>query len=195
MFNSLKLQALTIIAVLALSFPPSLFADPILTFEGFSDLTVITNQYPRVVFNGATILTAGISLNEIDFPPHTGVNVIINSVGPMELVFSSSINYFSGYLTYNNGMTVEGYDVLNNLLDTAIGAFSANFVSSGNPPNEYLRIDASGITRVVLTGGGSNSFVLDDAQFTGSVPEPSTFFLLGAGLGGLALIRRKARKQ
>jgi len=35
MFNSLKLQALTIIAVLALSFPPSLFADPILTFEGF----------------------------------------------------------------------------------------------------------------------------------------------------------------
>ena len=195
MFKFLKLQTLTIIAVLALSFPPSLFADPILTFEGFSDLTVITNQYPRVVFNGATILTAGISLNEIDFPPHSGVNVVINSVGPMELVFSSSINYFSGYLTYNNGMTVEGYDVLNNLLDTAIGAFSANFVSSGNPPNEYLRIDASGITRVVLTGGGSNSFVLDDAQFTGSVPEPSTFFLLGAGLGGLALIRRKARKQ
>jgi len=195
MFNFLKLQALTIIAVLALSFPPSLFADPILTFEGFSDLTVITNQYPRVVFNGATILTAGISLNQIDFPPHSGVNVVINSVGPMELVFSPSINYFSGYLTYYNGMTVEGYDVLNNLLDTAIGAYSANFVSSGNPPNEYLRIDASGITRVVLTGGGNNSFVLDDAQFTGAVPEPSTFFLLGAGLGGLALIRRKARKQ
>ena len=34
-----------------------------------------------------------------------------------------------------------------------------------------------------------------ELKATEVVPEPSTFLLLGAGLGGLALLRRKAKKQ
>ncbi len=188
------------VALFALLLPGTVMADQILTFEGFADLTVLTNQYPGINFQGSTILTAGGSLNSIDFPPHSGVNVIYNPVGPMELVFSTPISYFSGFVTYNSGMTMQGFDAANNLLATATGAYGNNYVSSGNPPNELLTITAANITKVVLTGGSGNNFTLDDAQFSGSidinnpVPEPSTFVLLGAGIAAAAMLRRRMRK-
>lgn len=49
-----------------------------------------------------------------------------------------------------------------------------------------------------LTDGGTIAFLdRGTAGFTGpsSVPEPSTFLLLGAGLGGLALLKRKSSRS
>jgi hypothetical protein len=47
---------------------------------------------------------------------------------------------------------------------------------------ENLFFDATTLVVLDITGGPS------------TVPEPSTFILLGAGLGGLALLRRRAKK-
>lgn len=193
----LKKFLILVVSVVMLCLPATLMADQTLTFEGFADNTVLTTQYPGINFQGAQILQKSTgSLNWTQFPPHSGDAVIYNPSGPMELIFSTPIDYFSGYLTYNSGMTLNGYDSLNNLLDTESGAYANNYVSSGNPPNEYLIINAANITRVELIGGGGNNFTLDDAQFTGSidtnqVPEPTTMLLLGSGLIGLAGYGRK----
>ena len=47
-----------------------------LDFEGLPDSTILTTQYPGITFTNAIILTAGISLNEFEFPPHSGMNVV-----------------------------------------------------------------------------------------------------------------------
>lgn len=115
----------------------------------------------------------------------------------MQLVFSNPISYFSGYLTYNSGMQVAGYDLINVLVDTATGSWTQNYQGSGNLPNELIKIEATDITRVVITGGSGNNFTLDDVMFSSSVdvnnpvPEPSTMLLLGGGIADLAFWRRK----
>src|SRR5207244_4503963 len=62
--------------LLVLASPARLIADPIvIDFEGLQDGTILSNQYSGVTFSNAIILTAGISLNEFEFPPLSGTNV------------------------------------------------------------------------------------------------------------------------
>ena len=54
----------------------------VLDFEALPDGTRLTNQYPGVSFlNTASILVAGISLNEFEFPPHAGSHVVMDLGG------------------------------------------------------------------------------------------------------------------
>jgi hypothetical protein len=50
-------------------------------FEGLADSTSLTNQYAGLLFTNASVVTAGLSLNEIEFPPRSGVNVAIDTGG------------------------------------------------------------------------------------------------------------------
>ena len=59
-------------------------------FEGLADSTFLSTQYSGVVFSNAQILTAGVSLNELKIPPHSGVNVAADDSGPMSLFFPTS---------------------------------------------------------------------------------------------------------
>lgn len=60
--------------------------------------------------------------------------------------------------------------------------------------------DLAGFTKLLVGDPdfSFNALALDNLKVdlggTPSVPEPSTFILVGAGIGGLALLRRKARK-
>lgn len=166
-------------------------------FETLSDSEVVTNQYAGlgVTFSNAIAYTAGISLNEVDFPPHSGLNVVSDNGGPMGVTFSAPQANVSAYFTYTVPLTLSFYDALNNLEGTVNSAFSSNFVSSGNPPNEFLSFAwVSGISEVVITGDPSgSSFVMDDLTFT-PVPEPATLFLLLSGLLGIAGYRIVGRR-
>ena len=176
-----------------------------ITFEGLSDLDGVTNQFAGmgVVFSNATALidgSVGGSLNEIDFPPRSGVTVVIDDGGAMMLVFTTPFTAVSGFFTYNTQLILQAFSdsAGTNLIGSVTSAFADNTGTGGNQgssPNEILALSGIGLIRSIkITGDpGGSSFVLDD--FNGApIPEPASLLLLGSGLGGAWLARRRKRR-
>jgi hypothetical protein len=177
-----------------LSLPSALLANPItINFDNLLDFDSVTNQFPGFTFSRATVLRAGISLNEFEFPPRSGSNVIFDDGGPMLISFLTPFDSFSGYFTYSQSLTLEAFDASNNLLGSVNSAFFSNLALSGDPgssPNEFFALTVTGISSVRITGDpAGGSFVLDDV--TATVPEPSSIYLLLSGTAGLALFLKK----
>lgn len=177
-------------AVLAVVLAPVQAHATTLDFEGFPDSTILTNQYLGVAFTLAIILSAGISLNEFEFPPHSGVNVVSDNNGPMTITFSTPVISFSGYFTYAEPLTIQAFNTGNNQVAVASSLFSTNdalFGDPGSSPNEFIQVAyAGGFSSVTITGDpDGGSFVMDDATYTALVssctPEPSAIGLILTG--------------
>lgn len=167
-----------------------------INFEGFADGTAITTQYTGLVFSNATIGTAGVSLNEFEFPPHSGVNVVFDNGGPISIVFSDAVSSFDAFFTYSVPLTLDAFDSSNTLIASANSLFSNNEGLSGVPgssPNELLQVgSSSGISSVEILGDPSGgSFTMDDVTYTPSVPEPSSVILALAGCSMLVAFSRR----
>jgi hypothetical protein len=168
-------------------------------FENLIDSTLVGSAYASsgVIFTNAIIATAGTSLNEFDFPPHSGSNVVFDFGGPITLTFLTPVSSFSGFFTYASPLTLNGLGTSNQLLVTASSLFSTNFVSSGNQSNELIQLNfPGGIDSVTIIGDpGGLSFTLDDASFTtvaaAPVPEPSSLLLLFTGIAFALIIGRR----
>jgi hypothetical protein len=190
-------RSLPILAGLLLYLHPQARAGTVLNFEGFPDSTILTNQYPGLIFSNTIVLSAGISLNEFEFPPQSGTNVVSDNGGPISIAFAIPVLSFSGYFTYVEPLTLVGFDALNNQVASAASAFSSNdalFGDPGSSPNEFLQVSfVGGISSVNITGdplGGS--FVMDDITYTpANVPELSTTFLFLSGAVTLCILRGK----
>jgi len=194
------LLMVTLLAVLLAS-PVSAAIIPI-DFEGLFDSDPIANTYTAlgVTFTNAVALTAGITLNEFETPPHSGVNVAFDEGGPLTLNFTSPISMFSAYFTYVEPLLVTAYSGAVPVR-TATSLTNGNLVSTGNPPNEFIQVQYSlGINRIVIQGNpGGGSFVMDDVLFDstvgtgggggGTAPEPGGFALLGTGVFGVFAFR------
>jgi len=177
-----------------------------LDFEGFADLTTLTTQYSGATFANTTILTSGVSLNDVDFPPHSGVNAVFDDGGPLSLSFTSPVAGFQGFLTYTSPLTLRAFDSSLTLLGSTTSAFSNNLSLGGDlgsSPNELLAIAFPNISRITITGAPEGaSFVLDDVTYTtaaasgppSAIPEPSTLTLLALGCAGLMRRRRTPAK-
>jgi hypothetical protein len=174
----------------------------IITFEGLQDSAILTTQIPGLTFSNTQILTAGISLNEFEFPPRSGTNVASDNGGPISISFATPVTTFSGYFTYLSPLTLTAFGSANNTLATAHSLFVNNLACLAGPPcsgipgsspNELLQVSsATGISRVSIAGNpAGGSFVLDEAtigpEVMNSIPEPGTAaFML---LGGLLFVR------
>lgn len=154
-------------------------------FEALSDGEIVSNQFSGIIFSNATALSSGISLNELEFPPHSGTNVVFDDGGYLTLGFTSPISSFSGYFTYAEPLSIQGFDSLNILRVSTNSQFTNNLLLSGvigSSPNELLSLNYSGnISKIIIAGNpGGGSFVMDDMAFIYSttVPEPSSVLLL-----------------
>jgi hypothetical protein len=139
-------------------------------------------------------------LNEIDFPPHSGVNVVFDDGGPITVSFATPVAAVGAFVTYTEGVTLTALDASDTPLGVVHSAFTNNTATGGDPgsmPNEFLQISSVlGISSVTFAGDpDGGDFVLDDLTFTPQtegaaiVPEPRTLALLGGGLS-LLLGRR-----
>ena len=169
----------------------------VIDFEGLADGTSVTSQFPGLVFSNATVLSAGIGLNQFEFPPHSGTNVVFDDGGPITVTFSVPFLDAGGFFTYDEQLTLTALDPNGNVLGSVMSPFNSNdalFGDPGSTPNEFLQLSGLGpIGSIVIAGDpAGGSFTLDDFQGT-PTPEPSSLILLGSGLSGLWF--RRSRKS
>jgi hypothetical protein len=187
-------------SLLLLLLPTAVCANTtIITFDGLNDSDSVTTQFADLTFSHSRVLTSGISLNEFEFPPKSGSNVVFDDGGPIDITFAIPINDFSAFFTYSRPLTLQGLDAGNAVIATATSLFSTNLAISGNPgssPNESLHVAGpAGISRILITGDVSGgSFTMDNVTYTtgvASVPEPCSLLLITGGLSGLIVLGRK----
>ena len=186
-----SISAFTLIAILFV-FPSSAFATTI-DFEAFSDLELLTNQISGLSFSNAIVLTdssLGGSLNEIDFPPTSGANVISDDGGPITISFASPVDSFQAFITHGATLSIRYFDVTATLLGETLSN-TPNFGSS-----QAFSSLLSGISTVTILGNpAGGSLTLDDLSFetrdvpAAPVPEPASLLLVGGGLS--LFIRRR----
>jgi hypothetical protein len=162
----------------------------------FFGTILLTNQYLNLQFTNATVWTAGLSLNELQFPPHSGSNVAAGVGGPITIVFTTPVIDVSGFFTYSSSLTLDAFDALNQSVGTSTSAFSSNFVSSGNPANEMLELSfAGGISRITITGAANGSFVFDDLTIgtatATDTPEPAFLLVCPLALLLMGFFRKR----
>jgi hypothetical protein len=186
-----------VVAACLLLLPGKATAGPItINFDGLAEFDSVINQFSGLTFSNATVLTAGSSLNEFEFPPHSGANAIFDDGGAMSIIFSTTAFSFGGFFTYLSPLTLTAFDTSNRVLGSVSSKYSTNLALSGDAgssPNELLQFMSSiAIGSVTISGGpAGGSFVLDDVTYdTAQVPEPGTLVLLATG-GAISFFRRR----
>jgi hypothetical protein len=173
----------------------------LVTFDTLTDLEAVTTQFPGLTFTHATVLQAGVSLNEFEFPPHSRPNVVFDDGGPLMIAFNDPQASVAGFFTYQTKLTFTAFDAGGAAVGSALSQFGSNLGLSGEPgsvPNELLSVAFPSIRVVTIQGDpAGGSFVLDDLTFTpiaAPVPEPASASLLAIGLAML-LARRSAAER
>lgn len=199
-------QCFLIVALAFALIPCVTVAVPVtIDFESLTDSQAVTNQFANLVFSNAAAISAGISLNEFEFPPRSGTNVVFDDAGPISIVFSTAADSFGAYFTYTSGITLKAFGGAANLLGSVSSGFASNTAQSGDlgsSPNEFLNIVFSGIKRIVIEGDPTGgSFAMDDLIYQqstgtgGTTPEPSTTFLFLATFIAAIVTQNRFRRR
>lgn len=88
-----------LILVMALAMGNASLAS-IIGFEEIADDTPVRDFYEAregVSFNLATVISTGLSLNELEFPAHGGTNVAYENTGPVTISFQAPMRYFFAF--------------------------------------------------------------------------------------------------
>jgi hypothetical protein len=194
-----------VLAVMVTTATPVAAAPILIDFEALTEGDT-PGLLSGVTLSDAMVLTAGSGLNEIDFPPVSGVNVVFNLLTELRLDFVDAVSNVGGYFTYVGALTLSAFDSSNNLLGVANSLHDVNYAGSGNPAQELLQFTSTTAIAYVTIGSaiGPGTFVLDDLSFEVAeggggdpnppVPEPATVSLVLLG-AAVAAGRQKLRAR
>jgi hypothetical protein len=178
-------------------------AAAVITFDALADLESVTSQFPGLEFTHTTVLQAGISLNELEFPPHSPSNVVFDDGGALTIRFDTLQASVGGFFTYGTRLTITAFDEGGIAFGQILSSFGSNLALSGDAgsvPNELLSLAFAGIRFVTIEGDpAGGSFALDDLTFTpqasepAPLPEPASGLLLAIGLA--LLLTRATRRR
>jgi hypothetical protein len=105
-----------IVALVVAQVSVPLFAIPVaIDFETLADSETVTNQFAGLTFSNSKALSAGISLNEFEFPPRSGANVVLDDGGAISITFASLAQSFGAYFTYSSSISLKAFDGAANL--------------------------------------------------------------------------------
>ena len=169
-------------------------AIPLNAYKGFNCTNFYSNLYDYYNSNWSN------SLSPVS-PDHFAYN-FIGSVASMTKTSANNFIFNGAYLTswaqddlpYSGGassLKIEG-----SLGGNLVYTHTVNLTVDSNMA--YQTGWSNPVDTLVFTPIASGKFFLmDNFDYTevSSVPEPSTFILLGAGISGLALLKRKSKKQ
>ena len=177
-----------------------------LDFETVDDLAVVTTQFAGVTFGNTLALVSGAeggTLNELEFPPHSGATVVIDLFGAITIAFDTPVAAASGFFTDTAPVTITAFDALLAPVATATSDFDRNTVVQGEPgsaPNELIELTfAAGISSLTVQGAVNGmSFTLDDFTFiprrplvAAEPPMAALFVLVAATVLAVADWRRR----
>lgn len=155
-------------------------------FEQFTDSFALTNELSGLSFSGGTVLTAGVGLNEFDYPPSSGSNVLTAFLGSLTVRADTPFNHFSANFTFDEVLNFSGFDGLGNLLFSFNSPVASN-LGSFTP----IGYGAPDIASLVVASHSGTPFTLDDLDVgVASVPESGTLGLLTLGIVAGAMVRR-----
>jgi len=163
----------------------------LLNFEDLPDLVSVGDFYASqgIHFSNAISLTAGYSLNEIDYPPSSGLVAIGDDQGPIEITFDQAMQNIFADFTYGSQLTFSAYDASNTLLGSFMSSDFSNLGSS-----QLINIGYSGVRSLIIAGNVNGEFIMDNLNFeTAPVPEPTSLILISSGLLSLIGFKRKIK--
>ncbi len=165
----------------------------LLDFEDLPDLAAVGAIYSThgVHFTNAVSLTAGFSLNELDYPPSSGIVAIGDDLAPIDITFDSPAEDISAYFTYASQLTFTAYDAIGTIIGTYVNPGFENLGST-----ELISLAFTDVSSFTIAGEWDGSYIMDGLSFTLSptgVPEPSTLLLAIAGFLGVYLPHRRAQ--